>query len=247
MHAFDRSAHAALAAITSGLSRALLGLAWLDWALHLLISRKWLELWQKATGGLAGAAHPAAPDSRFASAQWNRWPFSAYRDAFLRIQDWFGDATTGVFGIERHHEDVIRFAARQMLDAFSPTNFVWTSPAVIEAAIETRGANFARGARRLLEDLEDLGERLRGDHRHHGPFSPGVNLAVTPGKVVWRNGLCELIQYTRATSHVTCEPVLIGRSVYKLQLLTHNPLTFELTSGGAQRGHRVGTGTARTR
>ncbi|BCQ28981.1 alpha/beta fold hydrolase (plasmid) [Caballeronia sp. NK8] len=235
--AFDRSAHAALAAITSGLSPASLGLAWLDWASHLVISPgKWVALWQHAIEGLAGAAHPAAPDPRFASAQWDRWPFSAYRDAFLRIQHWFGEATTGVLGVERHHEDVIRFAARQMLDAFSPTNFVWTNPAVIEAAIDMRGANFARGARHLLEDLEDLGERLRGEHRHHGPFSPGVNLTITPGKVVWRNERCELIQYTPVTSRVASEPLLIVPSwimkYYVLDLQPHNSLIRFLIDAG---------------
>jgi polyhydroxyalkanoate synthase len=237
LRAFDRSTHAVLAAFTSGLSPASLSLAWLDWALHLVISPgRWLELWQQVMKGPTGAARRSEADPRFGSDAWDRWPFSAYRDAFLRVEQWCTQATSGVLGVERHHEDVMRFAVRQVLDAFSPSNFVWTNPAVIEAAIHTRGANFARGARHLLEDLENLGERSRGQPNQHGPFSPGVNVAVTPGKVVWRDALCELIQYTPATAQVAREPVLIVPSwimkYYVLDLQPHNSLVRFLVDAG---------------
>ena len=140
-------------------------------------------------------------------------------------------------GVSRHHERVVSFAARQLLDAVSPTNFLWTNPEVLEATAEQRGANLARGANLLADDWRRLltGARPAGTEA----FVPGKSVAVTPGKVVFRNHLIELIQYAPATQTVHAEPVLIVSAwimkYYILDLSPHNSLVKYLVD----RGHTV--------
>ncbi|MBA5790756.1 poly-beta-hydroxybutyrate polymerase, partial [Escherichia coli] len=72
---------------------------------------------------------------------WAGWPFCLYRDSFLSIQRWWRDATLGVPGVERHHEELVGFVTRQWLDACSPGNFLATNPVVLEATMRSAGAN----------------------------------------------------------------------------------------------------------
>jgi polyhydroxyalkanoate synthase len=226
-----------VAATTSGLSPASICLAWLDWALHLAVSPgKCMDLARDATRNRPPGPVVPTDDPRFSAPAWQRWPFSAYRDAFLQVQQWWQDATTGVLGVDRHHEQVVSFLARQMLDAFAPSNFALTNPVVLEAAIRSDGANFTAGARHWIEDLEDYSTRSRGEHIRRSPYVPGRNVAITPGKVVWRNSLCELLQYSSSTAQVAREPLLIVPSwimkYYVLDLQPHNSLIRYLVGEG---------------
>jgi len=179
---------------------------------------------------------PAA-DPRFSGESWSIWPFSAYRDAFLRTQQWWQGATTGVPGVDRHHEDVVRFIARQWIDACSPGNFVATNPVVLETTLKSGGANFAAGLRHWCEDLTDFVKHA-GGAPVHAPmaYEPGRDVAITPGKVVWRNALCELLQYDPLTPTVAREPVFIVPSwimkYYILDLQPHNSLIRYLVAQG---------------
>lgn len=242
----DLIAHAGVAMLTGGLSPASAMLACADWAWHLAISPgKCLELgaqaWRNTANALRSAlpgapeiAPPAAAaaDPRFAGASWSIWPFSAYRDTFLRTQQWWQNATTGVPGVDRHHEDVVRFIARQWVDACSPGNFVATNPVVLETAMKSGGANFVTGLHHWSEDLADLVKHAGGApaHSRAAPmaYEPGHDVAITPGKVVWRNELCELLQYAPLTRTVAREPVFIVPSwimkYYILDLQPHNSL-----------------------
>jgi polyhydroxyalkanoate synthase len=101
---------------------------------------------------------------------------------------------------------VVNFLARQVLDVWSPSNFLWTNPEVLERTLEERGDNLARGFRNWVEDTA---QRLSGRPRQHSDWRVGRDLAVTPGHVVYRNRLMELIQYTPETRSVYPEPVLI--------------------------------------
>jgi polyhydroxyalkanoate synthase len=260
----DLLTHASVAMLTGGLSPASAVLACLDWAMHLAISPgKRLELgaqvWRSiveslypmpagASASPATAAEHAATsttdgrataeaDPRFADASWSNWPFSGYRDAFLRTQQWWQNATTGVPGVGRHHEDVVRFLARQWMDACSPGNFVATNPVVLQTAMKNGGTNFVAGLYHWGEDLADLAKRA-GGVPVHAPmaYEPGRDVAITPGSVIWRNGLCELLQYDPLTPTVAREPVFIVPSwimkYYILDLQPHNSLIRYLVEQG---------------
>jgi len=243
----DLVAHAGVAMLTGGLSPAPALLACADWAMHLAISPgKCVELGAHAWRNAAQALRPAWPrasasavvnddppspaaDPRFADDAWATWPFSAYRDAFLRAQQWWQSATTGVPGVDRHHEDVVRFMARQWVDACSPGNFVATNPVVLDTALKSGGANFVAGLRHGCDDLADLIKHI-GGAPVHAPmaYEPGRDVAITRGKVAWRNDLCELLQYDPLTPTVAREPLFIVPSwimkYYILDLQPHNSL-----------------------
>ncbi|WP_179404984.1 PHA/PHB synthase family protein [Burkholderia guangdongensis] len=264
--AWDRAAHATVAAATMGMSPASLAIAWFDWATHLAVSPgKCVDLAMQAgqaaltgfrpapapaahrreigetgeTGGSDAPALAAAPpfDPRFVGNAWSRWPFSVYRDAFLSIEQWWQQATTGVPGVDRHHEDLVRFFARQCIDACSPGNFVATNPVVLDAALESGGRNFVDGARHWREDVDAMLAHLRGQpFRPAAGFRPGRELAVTPGRVVFRNAMFELLQYMPKTQRVAREPILLVPSwimkYYILDLQPHNSLIRYLVDEG---------------
>lgn len=238
----DRAAHAVVAAWTGGLSPASMMLAWLDWVMHLTVSPgKRLDLATEAlvapaaqAGGSPLSADPASPanpasqtkaDPRFAAAEWEAWPFHLYRDAFLRAQQWWEHATSGVPGVEAHHEELVRFWARQWLDACSPGNFLATNPSAQKALMDSGGGTAVQGAKHWMEDFADMTKRLRGGHPDNpSAWRPGHEVACTPGRVIWRNELCELLQYEPATSQVAREPVLIVPSwIMKYYILDLQP------------------------
>lgn len=220
----DRNAFALIAQGTSGLSPASLTQAWTDWAIHLAASPgKRLHLAGKALhAALAlaeylgrdtgkGPAEPAiAPlpqDHRFDDPAWQAWPFNGAAQGFLLNEQWWHAATTGVAGVTRHHEAMVDFTARQMLDMLAPANFIATNPLLQKRIAETGGRCLVEGARLWLEDVARmaLGKPPVGTEA----FRPGETVAVTPGKIVFRNELIELIQYAPATAMVRPEPVLI--------------------------------------
>ncbi|WP_396333414.1 PHA/PHB synthase family protein [Burkholderia anthina] len=253
---WNRAAHANVAAMTFGLSPVSLALAMLDWSAHLAVSpgtcfalatQAWLAAVAPAANGGEGEADDADPsgltvhagqaDPRFAAPAWAGWPYQAYRDGFLSIQRWWRDATRGVPGVERHHEELVGFAARQWLDACSPGNFLATNPVVLDATMRSGGANLAAGFRHWLDDANALLDRARGARaRDARAYLPGRDVAITPGRVVWRNALCELLQYDPTTADVAREPILIVPSwimkYYILDLQPHDSLIRFLVDAG---------------
>ena len=253
--AIDRSVHAATARFTGGLSPMMLISAYMDWATHLGFSpgKRW-QLVEKAVRKslrLARYANqratsndspepcivPLPQDRRFRGKAWQRPPYDTIYQAFLLSQQWWHNAITGVSGVTRQHENTVAFATRQILDVFSPSNFLLTNPEVLERTQKEGGMNLMRGFQNFLEDWE----RTMGGHRPASAhrFKVGQNVAVTPGKVVYRNRLIELIQYAPATSKVRPEPVLIIPAwimkYYILDLSPENSLVKFLT----EQGHTV--------
>jgi poly[(R)-3-hydroxyalkanoate] polymerase subunit PhaC len=247
----DRMFHAWLARLTLGLSPAALMQAYLDWLVHLTISPgKQAELAQKAlrqairfTLYAAKEAHkpdstcciePLPQDNRFRDSAWQAWPFNLIYQSFLLMQQWWHNATTGIEGVSRQHENVVEFMARQVLDMVSPSNFVLTNPVVLQTTVNQLGVNLVRGWFNFIEDWERAisGKGPAGKEA----FEVVKNIAVTPGKVVFRNRLIELIQYKPATQKVWQEPVLIIPAwimkYYILDLSPHNSLVKYLIEQG---------------
>lgn len=205
----DRISHAAVGRWTGGLSPTALAVAGLDWGLHLAASpskqAELTALWLRQMAELT-RPDPPLPDPRFRDPAWQAWPYAALARGFLAQQRWWEAATTGVRGLDAHHADVARFTARQVLDAASPANNPLTNPVVQHRTIEERGQNLIRGAGHWAEDLRRL---LTGDTAQHPDHVVGETLATTPGEVVLRTPLAELIRYAPTTDTVRPEPVLI--------------------------------------
>jgi polyhydroxyalkanoate synthase len=248
----DRATHAAIAKSTFGLSPASLIGAYLDWATHLAASpgkrlqltekawRKWLRLQQFvcrcafSANGHGPCIEPLPQDKRFVSPGWQKWPFNIYYQSHLLAQQWWHVATTGVPGLSLQHERMLEFTARQILDVFSPSNFILTNPDVLQQTVHENGRNLVRGWQHMIEDWD----RSQGGRPPVGAeaFQPGRDVAVTPGKVVLRNGLIELIQYSPSTGQVRPEPVLIVPAwimkYYILDLSPQNSLIRYLVDQG---------------
>lgn len=252
--ALDHAKEAMTARITGGLSPASLQAALSDWLIHLAAAPgKQLELAslcaqnaRRITDYLAHTAlgyyaqplaEPSAGDSRFLAASWQTEPYRFLQQSFLLTEQWWSAATCDVPGTTRHHDDVVSFSARQLLDMVAPTNFPFTNPEVTQRAAATLGTSLVEGLRNGLDDAcrQARGQSPAGVDQ----FKVGVNLAVTPGKVVFRNHLIELIQYSPATGKVLAEPVLIVPAwimkYYILDLSPHNSLIRYLV----EQGHTV--------
>lgn len=248
---FDQPFHAAMARLTGGLSPLALGQAYADWAQHLALSpdkqtelvekatRKWQRLFAYCTRAPVDSAcpvciEPLPQDKRFGGEPWQRWPFNGLYQSFLLTQQWWHNATTEVPGVSRHHDDIVSFAARQMLDVVSPANSPFVNPEVIEQTLRQGGMNFVRGALNFWEDWQRSasGDRPVGAEA----FQVGRNVAVTPGKVVFRNRMIELIQYSPTTEQVHAEPILIVPAwimkYYILDLSSDNSLIRYLVEKG---------------
>ena len=250
----DRVPRAFLARSTLGVSPASVGLAFADWWLHLASSpgkqaelarkaaRKWMrytDYLQQLARGTPGATciEPLEQDARFNAPGWQSWPFNAIHQAFLLTQQWWHNATTGVRGVQPHHEAVVNFAVRQMLDLASPSNFPWTNPEVLTATAAEGGANLVRGAGNFADDLRDAA--LDRPPPGVENFVPGRQVACTPGKVVFRNRLMELIQYTPTSDSVHPEPILIVPAwILKYYILDLSPAN-SLVRYLVEQGHTV--------
>ena len=248
----DRMVNANLARGTGGISPAVLAMAYLDWLMHLglapgkqaLLNEKALRKMVRLTlyaikssqnPGTPPCIEPLLQDRRFDGEGWRRWPYNLIYQSFLLTQQWWYNATTRNRGVNRQNEAIVSFVTRQILDMFSPSNSPLTNPEILRATVEEGGQNLARGWANLLADMEAsvAGKRLDGAAEQ---FVVGRDVAVTPGKVVYRNGLIELVQYQPVTPQVCAEPILIVPAwimkYYILDLSPRNSMVKYLVENG---------------
>ena len=246
----DETVHEHLSQFTMGLSPISLALACADWAMHLATSPgRQMELAQRAMQLVqeemqsaarrsAGIAADEEKDTRFSDPAWSQWPFSMLKDSFKAGDAWWRDATQ-VDGMSEHRQHMVSFFARQWMDAMSPSNWALTNPEVFRKAWETGGQSMLQGLQLFLQDMQQShlpADRANPDHLNPLPYAVGKEVAVTPGKVVFRNHLFELIQYVATTEQVAAEPLLIIPSpimkFYILDLSPQNSMVRYLVSQG---------------
>jgi polyhydroxyalkanoate synthase len=167
----------------------------------------WASLLARQGGDAAGEVERsrASGDRRFAAPEWAEAPLHDYlRRSYLLYAD-FVNETLDATEIEPRAKDRLRFFARQWLDAMSPANFIATNPEVVRLALETEGESLARGLRQLIGDVE----KGRISQTDETAFEVGRNVAATPGTVIFRNELVELLLYAPQTERVCARPLVV--------------------------------------
>ena len=248
--ALARSLREQLAAVTGGLAPDVYANAWWDWYLNMAkdppkqwqiledAAAKAVDNWSFALRTVAG--EPVAPvpgDARFSGEAWTKWPFNVYAHAFKNYADWWQSAWSNVPGVGAESARTLDFMARNGVETLSPANYLLSNPELLNATRAEAGKNLIRGFGHWLEDIERTleGKGPSGTEK----FVLGRDVAATPGKVVMRNELVELIQYSPATPTVFAEPVLIIPAwimkYYVLDLSASNSMVNYLVG----RGHTV--------
>jgi polyhydroxyalkanoate synthase len=203
----------------------------------------WMKLWGHAAARAAGMAPeplaaPARGDRRFSDPAWSKEPvFDTLKQAYLLTAQRATELVEGAEGLDEGARTRVEFFTQQMLNALSPANFAFTNPEAIRRAIDTGSLSLLSGLANLLADAAEDGGLVR--RRSSGEFELGVTLAATPGAVVYRNALMELIQYAPATREVWKRPLLyVPPLVNKYYLLDLQPKS-SLIRWLVEQGHNV--------
>jgi poly[(R)-3-hydroxyalkanoate] polymerase subunit PhaC len=176
-------------------------------------------LWMSSIMG-TGSVQPAKGDRRFASDEWQKSPYHEFLKQSYLVNTRYVNDLIERASLDDKTRARMRFFARQILDALSPSNYLATNPQSIKRAMETGGDSLATGVRNLLEDL-GKGRISMTDEQ---AFEVGRNLATTPGSVVFENELIQVIQYQPLTETVGARPlVLIPPSINKFYVLDLQP------------------------
>ena len=242
-----REMRAQLAAVTGGLAPDDYAQAWWDWYLNIAQAPgKQSEIAHSAFQAVADnfsfaskaatgtPVAPASDDKRFAAEAWSQWPFNVMARGYLNWEQMVKQATSQVPGLSGRNADLVKFSSQQVLEAASPTNHLLANPELLELTRAQSGQNLVAGFKNWIEDADAM-----LNHKApagSGEFKVGENIAVTPGKVVYRNALIELIQYAPTTPTVHAEPLLIVPAwimkFYILDLSPRNSLVRYLVDKG---------------
>ncbi|MBS0289215.1 MAG: alpha/beta fold hydrolase [Proteobacteria bacterium] len=248
---FDKAVHVFLSKHWGWLSPASISLAMFDWYTHMGISpikqMSIIREYQEKFGLLFFNAFHSffskdytnlitckKNDHRFKSHLWCEFPFNLYSQCFLLHEEVLNNATKDVRGVSHHHQNVVKFLSRQVLDIFAPSNFPLTNPEVLKVTLDSHGQNFYEGYKNYIDDIYRYIKKLPPAGCEQ--FEVGKNLAMTPGKVIYRNHLIELIQYEPTTPTVFRKPVLFIPAwimkYYILDLSEHNSMVKYLVNQG---------------
>jgi polyhydroxyalkanoate synthase len=183
--------------------------------LQMKIGKAYLDLWGSSMRRLAGEQAPPviAPsprDKRFNDPEWksNQY-FDFVMQLYLLTTQWAQDLVRNAEGLDPHTRKKAEFYVQQISNALAPSNFVLTNPEVLRETLGSSGDNLVRGMKMLAEDIEAGHGTLRIRQSDPSNLVVGVNMATTPGKVIYQNELMQLIQYAPATENVLRTPLLI--------------------------------------
>jgi polyhydroxyalkanoate synthase len=184
-------------------------------ALQTQLGRSYLDLWASAAKRLNGEPSepviaPDPKDKRFADPEWSRNQFFDFlKQAYLLTNKWAEFLVKNAEGIDERTRHKAEFYVRQIANAVSPSNFLFTNPELLRETLSSNAENLVRGMTMLGEDIQTGQGHLKIRQTDPAKFEVGGNLALTPGKVVFQNELMQLIQYTPTTAEVLKIPLLI--------------------------------------
>jgi polyhydroxyalkanoate synthase subunit PhaC len=183
--------------------------------LQMKLGKAYLDLWGSSMRRLVGeqgppAIAPAPRDKRFSDPEWKSNQFFDFvMQAYLLSTQWAHDLVRNAEGLDPHTRKKAEFYVQQITNALAPSNFVFTNPEVLRETLASSGDNLVRGMKMLAEDIEAGGGSLRIRQSDPTNLEVGVNMATTPGKVIYQNELMQLIQYQPTTETVLRTPLLI--------------------------------------
>jgi polyhydroxyalkanoate synthase len=183
--------------------------------LQMKMAKAYLDLWGSSMRRLAGEAakpaiEPSPRDKRFADPEWKSNQFFEFvMQLYLLTTQWAQELVRNAEGLDPHTRKKAEFYVQQITNALAPSNFVLTNPEVLRETLASSGDNLVRGMKMLAEDIEAGHGTLRIRQSDPANLVVGVNMATTPGKVIFQNELMQLIQYTPVTETVLRTPLLI--------------------------------------
>ncbi|TCD12394.1 PHA/PHB synthase family protein [Oricola cellulosilytica] len=190
----------------------------------------YLEVWSnsiKRMGdpGVSEAVETPHGDKRFADEDWKENAFFSFlKQTYLVTSKWVADLVEHADTLDEHTRHKAGFYVKQLTNAISPSNFMVSNPEIFKETIATNGANLVTGMKMLAEDIEAGGGDLKVRQADYSKFELGRNIAITPGKVIARSPLAEIIQYEPTTAKVLKRPLLICPPwINKFYILDLNP------------------------
>ena len=163
-----------------------------------------------AKGTLAAPSDRTPTDRRFANPLWEQHPyFNFLKQQYMMNAEALTQAVEDVEEMEPSEKQRLKYFSRQIIDMMSPTNFLATNPDVLQRAVDTEGESLIKGLENLISDLEANKGEMVVRLADESAFELGGNIATTPGKVVFRNRMFELIQYTPTTEKVHATPLVV--------------------------------------
>ena len=202
----------------------------------------YMNLWQSTAKRMAGEAAdpvvtPERGDRRFSDPQWSENPvFDTIKQSYLLSANWMNALVAGMEAADPAEKRRVEFFTKMLTDAFSPSNFLMSNPAALREAINTKGESLVRGMENFAADMERGQGQLAISQTDTSGFEVGVNVATSPGKVVFQNELLQLIQFAPTTDKVHERPLLIFppwiNKYYILDLRPQNSLIRWLTEQG---------------
>jgi polyhydroxyalkanoate synthase len=200
-----------------------------------------MSLWEATArrmmgGGAEPVVTPRPGDKRFRDKDWqDNQVFDFIKQSYLLTAKWLQSTVDAVEMDDPETKKRVEFYTKQFADAIAPTNFILTNPEVLRATLHSNGDNLVRGLDNLLEDL-DRGDGELSIRQSADAFTLGKNIALTPGKVIFRNEMLELLQYEPTTAEVYERPLLVFppwiNKFYILDLRPENSFIKWLTAEG---------------
>ncbi|VVT12585.1 class I poly(R)-hydroxyalkanoic acid synthase [Hoeflea sp. EC-HK425] len=188
----------------------------------------YFDMWSQSVKRMSGedeSPKPKTGDKRFSDPDWENNPFFEFlKNAYFITSDWANKLVDDSEGLDEHTRHKAAFYVRQITSALSPANFLATNPELYKEMVASNGENLVKGMQMLAEDIAAGKGELRLRQSDASKFKVGENVAVSPGKVIAQNEVCQIIQYEPSTETVLKRPLLIVPPwINKFYILDLNP------------------------